>query len=60
MLWASKVEIFWTWKNFEQNYFSSAQWIKNQKMFRIMKKDVCGIYIKIGAKKNGRRFINRT
>ena len=37
-LWASKVEISWAWKNVEQNSFYSSQWIKSQKMIRIMKK----------------------
>ena len=36
---------------FEQNYFFSSQWIKSQKMVRIMKKDACEIYFKIEAKK---------
>ena len=33
-----KVEIFWAQKNFGQNSFSPSQWIKSQKMVRIMKK----------------------
>ena len=45
-----KKEIFWVWKILEQNYFSS-QWIKSQKMVRIMKTNACEICIKIEEKK---------
>ena len=38
-LWAFKVEIVLAWKNFEQNYLYSSQWIKSHEIkFRIMKK----------------------
>ena len=57
--WASKVHISWAWKNFERNSFSSSQWIESQEMIRIMKKDACEAYVKIGAKKS-LKFINRT
>ena len=33
-----KVDIFWAWKNFEQNSFSPSQWIRSQNMVEIMNK----------------------
>ena len=54
------IEIFWTRKNFEWNSFSPSQWIKSQKLVRIMKKVACEICFKIGAKKKSQKFRNWT
>ena len=40
----------WAWKNFgKKSLFFSSQWIKSQKMVRIMKKDACETCLKIGS-----------